>query len=295
LATRSLKSGEADTADGKIENEEAEVVFENGLKVGDVVTFGSFEQDGEVSNGAEPIEWDVLGEKDGAYLLISHYVLDNRVFDDKQSDNTVGVDDDIVDTSATWEKCSLRKWLNDDFYNSAFSDTEKEYIMQVTNHTSDFTDFAGTEDATQYLFNVLDSTGGIGGNDTQDNVFLLSVEEFLTYYDMRTDVVNGPQYTALGAITSPTRYAMDEGIYYTSFKEAFYTNVEDSLYNTMNLEAEIGEDYVNSGVLCYWWLRSPGCYNDGSGEMISVAALWAFGTGHKEAACGVRPAIWIKY
>ena len=40
------------------------------------VTFGTYEQDGNASNGAEPIEWYVLDEKDGKKLLVSKYILD---------------------------------------------------------------------------------------------------------------------------------------------------------------------------------------------------------------------------
>lgn len=40
------------------------------LKVGDVVAFGHYEQDGNAGNGAEPVTWEVMEIKDGkAYLL----------------------------------------------------------------------------------------------------------------------------------------------------------------------------------------------------------------------------------
>ena len=34
--------------------------------------------------------------------------------------------------SVTWETCSLRKWLNDEFVNEAFSKKEQKYIPTVT-------------------------------------------------------------------------------------------------------------------------------------------------------------------
>jgi hypothetical protein len=36
------------------------------------------------------------------------------------------------DTSITWENCTLRKWLNDTFYNTAFTDSEKTKIVEST-------------------------------------------------------------------------------------------------------------------------------------------------------------------
>ena len=41
------------------------------MHVGDTVVFGSYEQDNDKSNGTEPIEWIVLDEKGGRYLLLS--------------------------------------------------------------------------------------------------------------------------------------------------------------------------------------------------------------------------------
>lgn len=81
-------------------------------KVGHYVSFGKYEQDNNTSNGKEKIEWLVLEVKDGKALVISKYALDCKPY------NTSS-------TNVTWETCSLRNWLNNDFINSAFSATEK--------------------------------------------------------------------------------------------------------------------------------------------------------------------------
>lgn len=57
----------------------------------------------------------------------------------------------------TWENCSLRKWLNEDFYNT-FDEDEKEYIYNTTIYNDN-----------RYADSIT-----IGGNDTSDRVFLLS-------------------------------------------------------------------------------------------------------------------------
>lgn len=89
-----------------------------GIDFGSYIFFGKYEQDNNPDNGPEPIEWLVVGnekEENGQYvLLVSKYILDWKPFDD------AGL--------ATWADCSLRKWLNSEFYNMAFDENEKDYI-----------------------------------------------------------------------------------------------------------------------------------------------------------------------
>ena len=74
----------------------------------DTITFGSYEQDNNLKNGQEPIEWLVL-ERAGDYaMIISKYGLDAQPYH--------GVSEDV-----TWENCTLRVWLNLVFAPSAFS------------------------------------------------------------------------------------------------------------------------------------------------------------------------------
>ena len=62
----------AETAQAKAQNPYA------GLQVGDMIEFGSYEQDNNEANGTEPIEWRVLDVSDGNPLLISVYGLDTK-------------------------------------------------------------------------------------------------------------------------------------------------------------------------------------------------------------------------
>ena len=88
--------------------------------VGDEIEFGKFEQNNEPDSGREPIVW-VVAEKDGAKLtLVSKYCLTSMSYH-------------AVQTEVTWADCSLRKWLNEDFINSSFSDPEKKLLMNVKN------------------------------------------------------------------------------------------------------------------------------------------------------------------
>ncbi len=122
------------------------------VKVGEIITLGHYEQDGNKNNGAEAVEWQVLAvEKDRA-LVISRYSLDAKPYNEEKS-------------SVTWATSTLRTWLNGEFYNNAFSSAEKGAIQQVTVKNSDNTKY-GTE----------------GGNDTTDRIFLLSIDEAKMYF-----------------------------------------------------------------------------------------------------------------
>ena len=121
------------------------------IKVGDTYFFGEYEQDDDTSNGKEEIEWKVL-EKDGYnLLLISKEALDRLPYNNSEED-------------VTWESCSLRRWLNEEFLSTAFSEDEIDKILTTT-VTADRNPKYDTEP----------------GNDTQDEVFLLSMKEVEDY------------------------------------------------------------------------------------------------------------------
>ena len=121
-------------------------------QVGDIITFGTYEQDNKTANGKEAIEWKVL-EKDqnGKMLLISRYALDCRHYHSKNE-------------KVTWETSDIRSWLNNDFYGTAFTKSERAKIKSTTLENRDNADY-NTD----------------GGNDTKDKVFLLSIDEAKAY------------------------------------------------------------------------------------------------------------------
>ena len=121
-------------------------------KVGDIITFGAYEQDNDTSNGKEEVQWLVLEVKDDKALIISQYALVGRDYNDHKS-------------NITWEECTLRKWLNNDFINQLFSAKEQQHIM-VTTVPAEDNSYHGTE----------------AGNDTSDRLFLLSEAEAKLYF-----------------------------------------------------------------------------------------------------------------
>ena len=120
--------------------------------VGSYVTFGAYEQDNNNSNGKEDMEWLVLEVKDGKALVVSKYALDCKQYNTSNTD-------------VTWETCTLRKWLNNDFINAAFFSYEKAMIPTVT---------VSADKNPNYNTNP--------GNATQDQVFLLSITEANKYF-----------------------------------------------------------------------------------------------------------------
>ena len=89
---------------------------EGSVQVGDIITFGHYEQDNDLANGLEPIEWRVLLIEGDEAQIISLYALDAQPYNEKPA-------------VARWTECTLRTWLNEEFYNTAFSDDEKSVII----------------------------------------------------------------------------------------------------------------------------------------------------------------------
>ena len=149
-------NGYKDSADKakEIYGKYKETILKN-AEPGDYIIFGSYEQDNNKSNGKEEIEWEVLAKDGDKILVVSRYALTSQPF------NSSG-------GSATWETCSLREWMNDTFYNEAFT-ADEQNMIQSTVVTAD----------------VMTENGETKGNDTTDKVFLLSLSEFEKYISKR--------------------------------------------------------------------------------------------------------------
>ena len=118
--------------------------------IGNTIQFGSYNQSGAAKK--EPIEWLVLDIQDEKALVISKYALDCKRYNE-------------TNTKVTWETCTLRKWLNNNFLNSAFSASEKSKIPTVT---------VSADANPSYSTNP--------GNATEDQIFLLSITEAKKYF-----------------------------------------------------------------------------------------------------------------
>lgn len=119
----------------------------------------------------EPLDWRVLDPEKG-------FVLCENIIDAQAYNNTLycqgfgGLFDHFNDASYTvlacdYEASSIRKWLNDDFYKTAFSDIEKQEISTTLLHNSSIM----TMDGGPEKYEKLDS------NVTYDKIFLLSASK----------------------------------------------------------------------------------------------------------------------
>ena len=146
------------------------------LKPGDTFMFGSYEQNDDVSDGKEAIEWIVLDVQGNEALVVSKYALDAKKFNE-------------VKEKTSWEACTLRTWLNEAFFDEAFNEEEKAEIVESTlaNKRNEHYDKS------------------VDGNETADKIFLLSVEEAEKYME-----------TPEAKQCQPTEYAEANGAYHFS-------------------------------------------------------------------------------
>lgn len=165
-------------------------IYSNYIQVGNVVTFGHYEQDYNADNGMEEIEWIILDVQDGKSLLLSKYALDAIPYNRVQEETT-------------WENSSIRKWLNNDFLYDAFTTREREAIImsQVDNSAAQGCSEWDT----------------VGGNDTKDKIFLLSCAE--AYYYLN---VTSYDYENLESRVSATAFAKANGADWGSSLETKY-------------------------------------------------------------------------
>ena len=151
--------------------------------VGDIITFGHYEQDNDTTNGKEPITWRILDKNDkGQYLVVSEKILDAKPYAPLEF-YSWGKFEKIP---YAWEKSIIRSWLNgydssynevgnnytsDNFIDAAFTDEEKAKIV-----TSNVPAHSSNPEVSP-------------GNPTTDKIFLLStveVDKYLTHDYFKT-------------------------------------------------------------------------------------------------------------
>lgn len=122
---------------------------------GDLIAFGRYEQDNDLDNGPEAIQWRVLDKKDGKLLVISDKSLYESSF------AYLG----WQPVPQNWESSCARGWLNNYFMQTAFTPAEQARVVLTNVHTEP------TEGS------PIDP-----GPDTQDYMFLLSGQEASAYF-----------------------------------------------------------------------------------------------------------------
>ncbi|MDU1905804.1 MAG: DUF6273 domain-containing protein [Dysgonomonas sp.] len=200
------------------------------IKIGRIIPFGGY-------------NWRVLDIKDNAALIITEYIIEQGSYHNIYKDTT-------------WAECSLREYLNSEFYNK-FDPTDRARIIPVINKNAN----------NQWY----DSKGG---EDTKDNIFLLSIEEVVCQY--------------FGDSSSK--------LYNPGKNQRYWFERKDE-----NNSKRIARLESNKGGIWWWWLRSPG--------RVNIKAVYIHGDGNigiqgnnilkgniSDGKCtgGIRPALWLK-
>lgn len=190
-------------------------------------------------------EWRVLDVQSDRVLLITEDMIGQHPYHNKAG-------------NVTWKDCELRSYLNTEFYNT-FSDVDRNRIITVINKNPNNEWY--------------DSNGG---EDSEDKVFLLSIEEVACKYF-------GDSSTLL---------------YNPGKNQKYWFQRKDE--NNSNRRSKF------DGYGWWWWLRSPGrdnkravyIWGDGNiGIQGNGTYKYSSNTIHpitKDNSGGIRPALWIK-
>ena len=108
-------------------------------------------------------DWYILDKQDDKMLLITENVIEQRPYHS-------------AETAVTWATCSLRQYLNGEFYCS-FSASDRSRILD-THVTTPNNPWYGTP----------------GGGDTTDKIFLLSIDEVVRYFGDSGQIVHRYMY-----------------------------------------------------------------------------------------------------
>ena len=230
-------------------------VCNRSISVGDIVTFGHYEQDNDTDNGKEPIEWRVLDiNEEGQLLLLSDKALDVGPY------NTTEI-------TITWEKSTIRSWLNG--YEASYNTIGKDYTAE------NFIDAAFTaEEKAKILTSNVPAHKNpkyrtSPGNPTTDKIFLLSVVEAQTYF--ATDAERK---------ADATRYAVKKGAYVIGSETGKYS-----------IDGTCSEVHC----LSHWWLRSPGESVYSAVEVIDNGSIRFIGYKVQYLHNAVRPALLVNF
>ena len=139
-------------------------------EVGDIVVIGSYEQDNVLDNGTEPLEWIVLEVQEDKAWLMTKYCIDQVIFYPER-------------VPMYWGKSDLRAWMDGEFFETTFTDEEKEIILTTTVKNDNPHGMKGA------------------GADTEDKIYLLSKSEVLHFMPEMAD-----------RVAYPTEYAKTKGI-----------------------------------------------------------------------------------
>ena len=185
----------------------------------------------------EPIRWRILEEKNGEAFLLCDFIIANIAY---QSSYTSSNGNYITGIFANdYQYSEVRRWLNDEFYNTAFTTLEKEIIL--------------TTEVDNSAESTVDSSNPYVCANTYDKIFLLSYKE----------VTN----SSYGFATSSTTYDVARRIKTSDYSRAtgVWMSTSSSYYGN-------GDWWLRSP---YSFDSSSACYIDNDGyAYLSSSVLY---------------------
>lgn len=124
-------------------------------EIGGTFQMGKVEQDNDLDNGTEPIEWIVLEKNEGKAFVISKQILGFLTF--AKWDSWCAFNDEWdwePENLFTWrlDRNQHRAWLEEEMYVNSFSNDEKALILQTYNETISWKDDVFDEESWDYLY-----------------------------------------------------------------------------------------------------------------------------------------------
>ncbi len=201
----------------------------------------------------EPLVWRVLGSEDGGTIVMSENIIDSQAFNNYilLADGEYWGNSAKTSYANNYSKSSIRSWLINDFYSTAFSSTQQNRIVT---RECDNSCYVPAPEYYKYYGNPL---------KTNDKVFLLSFDEAMNAnFSFESDA----RLSDTAKIAQGTDYSRCQGLCVDS--RAIDVNDGNS-----------------------WWLRSStnvtwsGCFIDGDGNRSCYSNVV------NTTYIGVRPAI----
>ncbi len=203
----------------------------------------------------DPIKWRILTSVGGESLILCDMLIDAQEY----NPTTDGVGTQYANNYANSQ---IRLWLNNQFYNTAFDELQKELIVRTGVDNSSATNrYPNRENQ-------------FACGDTYDYVFLLSYQDSLN--------------TAYGFVNNGSLSMTDtDPAKQKEFTD--YAKAQGGAYS--DPESYIGELYPNTSS---WWLRSPSDSSGSKAWTVSPNGLPNSTPDIFQTGYGVCPALWVK-
>ncbi|MCL2410459.1 MAG: DUF6273 domain-containing protein [Treponema sp.] len=219
-------------------------------------------------------KWRILDVKDDRVLIITDEIIERQACHETKIPHEKNVE-------ITWKDCTLRTYLNQEFYNS-FTDAEKVKIINLYNKTPTNPWFTPKRRK-----NIIEYTA--------DCIFLLNLEEIVKYFGDSGQLDYRPKMSSAEKSIWDYWYKTAKREHRKEFKALGFPKKAFFIMDDFNLRRVAKHNQKAH----WWWLRSSGgdnqsvanVYGDsiiGGEGLISMSGERAtFGEG------GVRPALWL--